>query len=325
MKTTMKAAVHRSYGDENAIKFEQIPVPDLKANEVLVKVSAATVNRTDCAYLTGKPAIMHLVAGFRKPRNPITGSDFAGIVEAVGEKVSRFKKGDRVMGLETDQCSSHAEYVIIAEDRGIARLPGDVSFAEAAASMEGAHYAYNFIKRIPDIKGKKVLVNGASGAIGSAGLQYLKYHGANVTAVCRSAHDEIVRNLGADEVIHYDKEDFTQSRTTFDVVFDAVGKSTFGKCRRMMTSQGLYISSELGPKMQNPMLALITPFKKGQQVKFPIPTDTNRSIRYILERLEDGSFKPLIDREYPFDEIKKAYQYVLKGQKVGNVLLKYDG
>ncbi len=320
----MKAAVHHIYGDESTIRFEQVLLRKLEASEVLVKVVATTVNRTDCAYLTGKPVIMHLVAGFRKPRNPITGSDFAGTVESVGEKVSKFRAGDRVVGLDADQCSSHAEYVIISEEEGIAKVPDECSYAKAAASMEGAHYAYNFIKRIPDIQGKSILVNGATGAIGSAGLQFLKYHGAKVTAVCRTAHDAIVRELGADDIIHYDREDFTEADTTFDVIFDAVGKSTFGKCRRVLTSQGLYISSEFGPKIQNPVLALFTPLRKGQQVRFPIPTDTNKSISYALERLKDGSFKPLIDREYDFEEIKEAYHYVLKGQKVGNVVLKFD-
>lgn len=324
METTMKAAVHHRYGDENAIQFEQVALKNPEPNEVVVRVKAATVNRTDCANLTGKPIIMHLVAGIGKPRNPITGSDFAGIVEAVGEKVSKFKPGDRVVGLDADQCSSHAEFVIMKENKGIAKLPNKIDFAKAAASMEGAHYAYNFIKRIPDISGKNILVNGATGAIGSAGLQFLKYHGATITAVCRSEHDHLIRDLGADEVIHYDKEDFTQSEATFDVIFDAVGKSTFGKCRRILTSRGIYISSELGPKIQNPLLALVTPFGKGQQVKFPVPTDTNRSIQYIMERLNDGSFEPLIDREFSFQEIRDAYHYVLQGQKVGNVVLRFD-
>ena len=323
MKTTMKAAVHQFYGDENAIQIKQVPLKEIQANEVLVKVAAATVNRTDCAFLTGKPAIMHLVAGLKKPRNPITGSDFAGIVKAVGEKVTKFKVGDRVVGLDTDQCHSHSEFVIISTDKGITKLPEYFSFVDAAASMEGAHYAYNFIKRIPDISTKNILVNGATGAIGSAGLQFLKYHGASVTAVCHSDHDKRIRDLGADDVIHYDQEDFTELSVKFDVIFDAVGKSTFGKCKRILTLNGLYISSEFGPKFQNPLLSLITPLRKGQQVRFPIPTDTNRSLQYILERLEDGSFKPLIDREYAFEEIKTAYHYVLKGQKVGNVVLIY--
>ncbi|SMO76109.1 NAD(P)-dependent alcohol dehydrogenase [Gracilimonas mengyeensis] len=259
-----------------------------------------------------------------KPRNPITGSDFAGIVESVGNEVSQFKPGDRVMGLNTDQLSSHCEYIVIGEDEAVVKIPDELSFSVAAASLEGAHYAYNFIKRIPDLPGKKVLVNGATGAIGSAGLQFLKYHGALVTAVCRAEHEDIVRDMGVDAVIAYDRVDFTQTDSKFDVVFDAVGKSTFGKCRRVLTQQGLYISSELGPKVQNPLLALITPLGKGQQVKFPVPTDTKRSLNYIMDRLKDGSFKPLIDREYAFDDIREAYRYVLQGEKVGNVILNFQ-
>ena len=324
MKTTMKAAVHRVYGNETALQFEQVALRKLAGHEVLIRVKAATVNRTDCAYLTGKPAIMHLVAGIKTPRNPITGSDFAGIIEKVGEKVTQFKPGDRVVGLDTDQCSSHAEYVIFDHNRGIAKLPDALSFVEVVASMEGAHYAYNFIKRIPEISGKNILVNGATGAIGSAGLQFLKHHGATVTAVCRSEHDQLMKKLGADDVIYYDKEDFTHADAVFDMVFDAVGKSTFGKCRNIMSPRGLYISSELGPKAQNPFLALITRFSSGRRVKFPVPTNTKASMSYIFDRLQDRSFKPLIDREYAFEDIREAFRYVLQGQKVGNVVITYS-
>jgi NADPH:quinone reductase-like Zn-dependent oxidoreductase len=319
----MKAALHRQYGDETAIKIESVDLPEPKPNEIRVKVYAATVNRTDCAYLTGKPAIMHVVAGFGKPRNPISGSDFSGVVELVGDSVTKFKQGDRVAGFNDNALSSHAEYLLIQEEGNITKIPTDLTFADAAASLEGAHYAYNFIKRIPDINGKKVLVNGATGAIGSAGLQFLKYHGATVTAVCPSENDEVVRSIGADETIHFDKTDFTKSEEQFDVVFDAVGKSTFGKCRNILRPTGLYISSEFGPKFQNPILALLSPVMQGQKVKFPVPTKPKQSIAYIMDRLQDGSFKPLIDRVYPLEEIREAFKYVLTGQKIGNVIITF--
>lgn len=319
----MKAALHRIYGDETALQFEEVPTPRPEKNQVLVQVHAATVNRTDCAYLTGKPAIMRLFAGMKTPKRLITGSDFSGIVIKVGSEVTAFKKGDRVAGFDENQVSSHAEYIVIPETAGITNIPDHLSFTEAAAAFEGAHYAYNFIKRIPDLKWKKVLLNGATGAIGSAGLQFLKFHGATVTAVCRSQHADQVHSLGADEVIPYDKADFTQTNAVFDVVFDAVGKSTFGKCKNILTKDGLYISSELGPYVQNPFLSLITPFLPGRNVKFPVPTDVNGSLAYILDRLEDGSFTPLIDIVYSFEDIKKAYSYVLSGQKVGNVVLDF--
>ncbi|MDR9415864.1 MAG: NAD(P)-dependent alcohol dehydrogenase [Gracilimonas sp.] len=213
---------------------------------------------------------------------------------------------------------------MIHEDDGITQIPDNLSFSEAVAAMEGAHYAYNFIKRIQDLKGKSVLVNGATGAIGSAALQFLVYHGAIVTAVCRKKHDELIRSYGANEVIHYDKEDFTKTNQIYDVIFDAAGKSTFGQCKGILRQNGFYISSELGPKLQNPLLSLLTLFGTGQKVKFPIPTDVKKSKRYIMNRLADDSFKPMIDREYPFEDIRKAYKYVLGGQKVGNVVLKFE-
>jgi len=317
----MKAAVHENYGDQNAILVSSINNLVPKADELLIKVHATTVNRTDCAFLTGEPFIMRFFAGYNKPKNPITGTDFAGTVQDTGSAVARFKAGDRIAGLNTDGLSSHAEYIVISGKCAIAKIPDNLTFKVAVAALEGAHYAYNFIKRISDIEGKSVLVNGATGAIGSAGLQFLKYHGAEVTAVCHSDQDEIVKNMGADETIHFNQTDFTHCGKQFDVVFDAVGKSTFGKCKKVLKPKGLYISSELGPKAQNPFFALVSPILPGRTVKFPVPTDTPGSLEYILARLEDDSFKPLIDRTYAFDEIKNAFKYVMKGQKIGNVVL----
>jgi NADPH:quinone reductase-like Zn-dependent oxidoreductase len=321
---TMKVAEHREYGEEEAIQIVDKEIPTPKNDEILVWIHASTVNRTDCAYLTGEPAIMHLVAGFKRPRNPVTGSDFAGTVLKTGKDISRFKKGDRVGGFGDNGVSSHAEFMIIKEKGGVINIPDTLSFEKAAASFEGAHYAYNFVKRMGNVTGKKVLLNGATGAIGSAGLQFLKYHGAIVTAVCPSHQHDLVKSLGADRVIHFDQQDFTKDHEIYDFIFDAVGKSTFGKCKPLLNKKGVYISSELGPKAQNPFLALIGLFTSGKKVKFPVPYNIQESLKYTLDRIQDGSFNPVIDQIYPFDEIKKAFRYVLTGEKIGNVVLVHD-
>lgn len=321
---TMKVAEHREYGEEEAIQIVDKKIPTPKNDELLIRVHASTVNRTDCAYLTGEPAIMHLIAGFKRPRNPVTGSDFAGTVIEIGTDISLFKKGDRVAGFGDNGISSHAEYMVIREKRGVTKIPDFLSIEKAAAAIEGAHYAYNFIKRMQNLNGKKVLVNGATGAIGSAGLQFLKYHKAIVTAVCHSKQHELMKSLGADRVIHFDQQDFTKDHEIYDFIFDAVGKSTFGKCKSLLTEKGVYISSELGPKAQNPLLAILGLFTSGKKVKFPVPLNIQESLQYILDRIEDGSFNPVIDQVYSFDEIKKAFQYVLTGEKIGNVVLVHD-
>jgi len=321
---SMKLAEHPEYGTEEAIQIVDKEIPNPKDDELLIRIHASTVNRTDCAYLTGEPAIMRLVAGFKRPKNPVTGSDFAGTVIKTGRDVSRFKKGDRVGGFGDNGVSSHAEYMVINEEGGVIKIPDSLSFEKAAAAFEGAHYAYNFIKRMENLNGKKVLLNGATGAIGSAGLQFLKYHGAIITAVCPSNREELIKSLGADRVIHFDLQDFTKDHEIYDFIFDAVGKSTFGKCKPLLTEKGVYISSEFGPKAQNPFLAFIGLFTSGKRVKFPVPFNIQESLEYILARIQDGSFDPVIDRRYSFNDIKEAFRYVLTGEKIGNVVLIHD-
>ncbi|MBS1517858.1 MAG: NAD(P)-dependent alcohol dehydrogenase [Bacteroidetes bacterium] len=317
----MKAAVHYQYGSSDVIKIREVEKPVPGKDEVLVRVRSATVNRTDCAMLTAKPFFMRLQTGLIKPGKIISGTDFAGGVEAAGENVSMFKAGDRIFGFDDNGLSSHAEYLTISEKNAVAKIPGEFSFEEAAASIEGAHYAYNFLNKVDLKSGQKVLVNGASGAIGSAALQLLKYYGADVTAVCDGKNTGLVISLGADKVIDYEKENFTHTDEKFDFVFDTVGKSTFGKCKRILKSGGVYISSELGPYAQNPFLTLFTKVFGNKKVKFPLPLNRLRSVLFIRKLLEDGLFRPVIDRKYDLDETGEAFRYVLKGQKTGNVVL----
>lgn len=268
---------------------------------------------------------MRFFTGLFKPKKPVPGTDFAGIVESVGKDISLFKAGDRIFGFDDGGISSKAEYLTISEDRAIGIIPSNVSYTEAAASMEGAHYAYNFINKVKIEQGQRILVNGASGAIGSAMVQLLKYMGINVTAVCDTDRMDMVKSLGADRVMDYTKMDFTKTGEHYHYVFDAAGKSSFGKCKALLEKGGAYISSELGEYSQNPFLALLTPMTGDKTVKFPFPSNIKRSLILVKKLLEEGKFKPVIDRTYPLEKIAEAYQYVEKGNKTGNVLIVTDG
>lgn len=317
----MKAAVRARYGSPETLVVTEIMGQKPKKGELLVKVYATTVNRTDCAVLTGRPFVMRFFTGLFRPRLSVPGTDFAGLVEAVGDGVEGFKKGDRVWGFDDNGLASQAQYMTISSQKAVMRIPDGVSYQQAAASAEAAHYAYNFIKKVALKPRQKVLLNGATGGIGSALLQLLKYYGVEVTAVCATAHVPMVKSLGADRVIDYMKTDFTQDTVRYDFVFDAVGKSTFFKCKRILQKKGLYLSSELGPYSQNVFLALLAPISGGKRVKFPIPLDIKASMAFIAKLSEEGKFKPLIDRSYPLDRIAEAYTYVASGQKIGNVIL----
>lgn len=319
----MKTAYRTTYGPPSVLSIREVPTPDPGPNEILVRVHATTVNRTDCGALFGRPYIYRFFVGWPRPREVATGTDFAGEVVAVGQQVSRFVVGDRVMGFDDNNLGSHAEYLVIAESRAIVRIPDGVSFEHAAASMEGAHYARNFMNKVSLAPGDSVLVYGATGAIGSAAVTLLKNVGARVTAVCASEHHAAIVSRGAERVLDHTRGDWMRELADerFAFVFDAVGKSTFGACRPLMTNDGVYISSELGPGGQNIFYSLAAPFLRGPKVRFPLPTDVPRTLELILPLLEEGRYSPLIDRSYTLDELPRAFEYVLSGQKIGNVLL----
>src|SRR5215213_4074294 len=263
---SMKAAVHTSYGPPNVVRVAEVEKPAAKDNQVLVKVHATTVNRTDSALRAAKPFINRFFTGLTRPRVTVLGNEFAGEVEAVGRGVTSFEVGDRVFGYNGTRFGTHAEYVAVPEDGSLATMPANVTFEEAAASTEGSHYALAMIRKAKLRSGQDVLVYGATGAIGSAAVQLLKRLGAKVTAVCDSKHVELVRGLGADRVIDYTADDFTKDTQTYDVVLDAVGKSSFGRTKRLLKPRGIYLSSDLGPLSQNPILGLIAPLLHGKKV-----------------------------------------------------------
>jgi len=321
----VKAIVYTKYGPPEVLQLKEVAKPIPKDNEVLVKVYATTVNRTDYATIRGIPFFARLFTGMFKPKKQIPGTEFAGKIEEIGKNVKSLEVGDKVFGFDDQGSGSHAQYMTISEEKALTTIPRNITYEQAAASTEGAHYAYNFIKKVNLKSGQKVLVNGATGAIGSAAVQILKYFDVNVTAVCNTENIELVESLGANKVIDYTKEDFTKGEEKYNYVFDTVGKSSFAKCRPLLQSGGIYISSDLGYMAQNVFLPFITPIIKpmlgNKKTIFPIPTDVRRSIFFIKKLIEEGKFKTVIDRSYPLEQIIEAYKYVEKGQKTGNVVI----
>jgi NADPH:quinone reductase-like Zn-dependent oxidoreductase len=319
----MRAAVSRRYGPPEVVEVrDDAPEPDVAAGDLLVRVHVTTVNRTDCAYRRAYPFFIRAVSGWRTPKVPVWGTEYAGVVERVGPEVTRFAVGDRVFGYAEPRFGAHAELVAVAESSFVAPVPDGVALHHAAAATEGGHYALSSIRRAGVDAGDRVLVHGATGAIGSAAVQLLADIGAHVIATAPTAHVELVRGLGGDRVVDFQTEDFTRIDETVDVVLDLVGKSTFGACRRVLARDGVYVSSDLGPFAQNAALPLVTKLRRGRRVVFPFPSTSPEVVEHLRSRLESGAFTPLLDPTvYPLDDIVEAYRYVETGQKLGNVVI----
>lgn len=318
----MKASYNDIYGAPEVLHIKEVEKPSPKDNEVLIKIYATTVNRTDCGFRDPQYLLVKLISGLSKPKKNILGSELAGEVQAVGKQVKRFKTGDQVFGLSTFNFGTHAEFICMNENKSITLKPNNMSFEEAAAVCDGMFLAYANLKKLDFSKGLNILVNGASGSIGTATVQLAKQFGARITAVCNTKSIDLVKSLGADVVIDYTKEDFTQCGDQFDVVLDSVGKSSFFKCRKILKPKGIYISSELGYLSQNVYLALLRPFAWGKTVMFPVPKDTKEDVQLFKELIEAGKYKAVIDRTYSLDEIVEATRYVETGEKTGNVVIK---
>lgn len=317
----MRAIIYTEYGPPEVVSLMEVDKPVPKDNEVLIKVYATTVNRTDCGYRSPEFFIVRFFSGLFKPKNKTLGNEFAGEIEAIGKEVTSFYIGDKVFGYNDTKCGAHAEYLTITENEAITTMPDNMNFVEAAPITEGAHYALCGIRAAKIKNGQKVLIYGATGAIGSAAVQLVKYFGAKVTAVCDTKNVELVKSLGADVVIDYTREDFTKTGQTFDFILDAVGKSSFGQCKPLLNKKGLYISTGLGKNSENIFLALISPISGGKKVLFPIPTISKKDVIFLKELVETNRYKPVIDRIYTLDQIVEAYRFVETGQKTGNVVL----
>ncbi len=318
----MRAAVYTRYGPPEVVKIKEVETPVPRDGEVLVKVAATTVNRTDSGFRSAEYFVSRFWSGLLRPKYKILGCEFSGEVHAVGNNVSGIKVGDRVFGYNDEKFGGHAEYLVAPVSGAIATIPESFSFEAAAALTEGAHYALGNIRAAKVKEGDNVLVYGATGAIGSAAVQLLKYFGAKVTAVGNTRNMGLIQSLGADEVIDYQNEDFTQTSQKFSFVFDAVGKSSFGQCKPLLTPKGIYVSTELGKNGENIFQALFTPLFGGKKVIFPIPSMKKADIELLQTMAAEGKFKPVIDRVYPLEQIVEAYRYVETGEKTGNVIIR---
>jgi NADPH:quinone reductase-like Zn-dependent oxidoreductase len=263
------------------------------------------------------------VSGLRRPRQRILGTEFAGEVETVGAAVSEFAAGDRVFGTSGLRFGAHAEFIAVRVSARIAPMPAGMSFEEAAPICDGALNALTCLKQADLRKGRRILIYGASGAIGTAGVQLARYFGADVTAVCTTKNLELVRSLGADRVIDYTQEDFTKNGQTYDVIFDAVGRHSFRRCRGSLEPDGIFLPTD---GFANLMLALVTPRMRGKKVLFQIPPrQTKQDVLLLQELIEAGKYRPVIDRSYSLEQVVEATRYVETEQKTGNVVLTVSG
>ncbi len=316
----MRAIVHDRYGPPEVQRIEEVERPVPKDDEVLVRIRATTLNRTDCHVRAAKPFIWRFFLGLLRPKGRILGSELAGVVEEVGPAVSEFEVGDEVFGVRaylSEGFGCHAEYVCMRETL-LAHKPAGTTFEEAAPTCDGALSALNFLQGVDVGAGQSILVYGASGSIGTAAVQLAKHLGADVTAVCNTPNVELVRSLGADVVVDYLQEDFTKSGATYDVVFDAVGKHSFSRCRGSLKAGGTYLPTD---GLRNMIWALATSLIGDKKVLFPRPRYTRKDVLLLKELVEAGEYRAVIDRVYPMEDVIEATRYVETGQKVGNVVL----
>ena len=311
----MRAVVHDRYGPPEVQRVEEVEKPVPKDDELLVRVRATTVNRTDCGLRAAKPFVSRFFTGLRRPKNRTRGIEFAGVVEAVGPAVTGFAVGDEVFGVKS---ATHAEYIAVRESAPIAHKPSGMSFEEAAAIPDGAALALACYRKAGLAQGQKLLVYGATGSVGTAGVQLARHFGADVTAVGNTQNLELVRSLGADRVIDYLQEDFTKNGETYDVVFDAVGKLTFARARGSVKPGGVFVGTD---GFLNLFLALPTRWIGDKRVQLGITKYSKADILLLKRLVEAGEFRAVIDRRYPLDDVVEATRYVETGQKTGNVVL----
>jgi NADPH:quinone reductase-like Zn-dependent oxidoreductase len=322
----MRAVVHDRYGPPTVLRLEEVERPVPAEDEVLVRIHATTVNRTDCHIRKADPFLWRIFgAGLRRPKQRLSGSDLAGEVVEVGAAVSDFAVGDRVFGTSGYRFGAHAELICVKESGRIAHMPAGMGFEEAAAVCDGALPALTSLRRVDAQAGQKIVVYGASGAMGTAAVQLAKHFGAHVTAVCNTKNVELVRSLGADEVVDYLQEDFRKKGETYDVVLDAVGKYSFRRSRRALKPRGVYLATDLGFMWHVPLLALWSRWFGQRKLLFFLGSSTKDDVLFLKELIEAGEYRAVIDRRYPLEDVVEAARYVETGQKTGNVVLTLNG
>jgi NADPH:quinone reductase-like Zn-dependent oxidoreductase len=321
----MKAMVYTTYGPADVLHLEEVAKPVPKDNEVLIKVHATVATAAELAGRRGSPFLIRFFTGIREPKKTILGSEFAGEIEAAGKDVKRFREGDQVFAAPGTDFGAYAEYKCLPEDGALAEKPANMTYEEAAAVCEGVLTALPFLRDTGRIqRGQRVLFNGASGAVGTAAVQLAKYLGAEVTGVCSTTNVELVRSLGADMVFDYTKEDFTKTSQTYDVIFDAVGKSSFSRCRGSLEPGGVYMTTAPTPAILLQMLWTSRSGRKKAKIAFTGLRPASEKAKYLLflkALCEAGKIRPVIDRRFPLERLVEAHRYVETGHKKGSVVI----
>lgn len=318
----MKAIICTKYGPPEMLQFQDVAKPTPKDDEVLVKIQAAVVTPSDCAFRKADPFIIRLMYGLMQPKFSIPGVEFAGQIEALGKAATQFKQGDPVYGISPDRFGAHAEYMCLPANKPCAIKPTNASFAETVAICDGALTALIFLRDVAKLQhGQKILINGASGAVGVYTVQLAKYYGAHVTGVCSTANMALVTSLGADQVIDYTQTDFTKAEQSYDVIFDAVGKSSFAQCKAALTPTGMYLSTV--PSLTILLQMLWTAKIGSKKAKFVASglMQNKDNLNFITQLIEAGVLKAVIDRRYPLTQVPEAHRYVETGRKKGNVVI----
>jgi NADPH:quinone reductase-like Zn-dependent oxidoreductase len=323
---TMKSVRYEKYGPPEVLKIvaEDKPIP--KNNEVLINLKATTVTATECIFRKGEPYFSRLFTGLTKPKITRLGEELAGVIEKVGKDISEYKEGDRIFGTAGPTFGANAEYICLPEDGVFTLMPENMTFEEAASIVDGVLTALPFLRDTGNIQsGQKVLINGASGSIGTAAVQLAKYFKAEVTGVCSTSNIDLVKSIGADFVVDYTKEDFTSSGKNYDIIFDTVGKLSFSKAKKALTKKGIFL--EAGIKLSILPTVIWTSLLRGRKLKIAAtgvrpPKERKKDLLLLKELIESKIIKPVIDRRYDLDEIVEAHKYVDKGHKRGNVVIK---
>lgn len=321
----MKAIVCTAYGPPEVLQLRDVPKPSPRANEVLTKVHAGGVSPSDCAFRKGDPFLVRLFYGVTKPKLAIQGVEFAGEIEAIGNDVTTFQPGDRVFGISPDTFGAHAEYLCLPEDKPIALILPTITYAEMAGIADGAPTALIFLRDVAKVRpGQKVLINGASGAVGVYSVQLAKAYGAEVTGVCSGKNMAMVQSLGADATIDYTRTDFTRTGQQHDVIFDAVGKRSFSECKQALTDNGLYLSTVPTAGVFASVLWTSLVGKKKSKFVTAGLMQSRATVEYIAGLVKAGTLKAVIDRIYPLEQTAEAHRYVETERKQGNVILMID-